>query len=75
MGHTLLQLIQAGDVVRLIIMGVIFLGIGLMISRVGPTQVPKDGQSSAASQPDQKSGNMPAITAAITAAVKTYKNK
>jgi len=75
MGHTLLQLVQAGDVVRLIIMGVIFIGIGFMISRVGPTQVPKDTQPAAASQPDHKSGNMAAVTAAISAAVKTYKNK
>ena len=73
MSHTLLQLIQSGDIVRLIIMAVLFVGIGLMISRVGPTQVPKD--TTAAPQPDQKSGNMSAVTAAISAAVKTYKNK
>ena len=73
MGHTLLHLIQSGDVVRLIIMAVLFVGIGFMISRVGPTQVPKDTQQTTASQPDQKS--MTAITAAISAAVTTYKNK
>jgi len=71
MKSTLLELIQTGDVVRLIIMAVIFIGIGFMISRVGPTQVPKDTQ--AAPQPDHKSGNMTAVTAAISAAVNTYK--
>ena len=73
----LMQMIQNGDIMNLVIMTGLFVMIGIMISAVGKGIAARDAQAAAsASQPEQRAGNNSAVTAAISAAVNTYrKNK
>jgi len=72
---TLMEMIQKGDVFNLIIMAVLFAAITIMIVVIGNGKAAamKEAQASAPAITEQKAGNMTAVTAAITAAVNTYK--
>jgi len=73
----LMQMIQSGDVVNLAIMAGLFIMTGIMISAVGKGIAARDAQAALpAGQAEQRTGNNSAVTAAISAAVNTYrKNK
>jgi len=73
---TIMQMIQQGSVVNLLIMAAIFAVIGIMLSALASGIRARDAQAALpAAQPEQKTNNMPAVTAAITAAVKEFKRK
>ena len=71
----LMKMIQNGDIVNLIIMACLFAAIGIMIRVIGKGIAARDAQAAlpAAVHTEHKPGNMTAVTAAITAAVNTYK--
>jgi len=67
-------MIEQGDVLKLVIMGILFVLMGILISSIGKGKgAVKETQPSASGQVSVKAGNMPAVTAAITAAVNEYR--
>jgi len=71
---TIMEMLQQGEVIRLIGMGIIFIFWIILLNAVGNKPVPKDTNSSHV-QTEQKTGTNPAVIAAITAAVKEYRKK
>ena len=72
---TLIRMIQGGSYVNIVIMMILFIVIGIMISVIGKGIVKRDAQSAlpASAPVEPRTGNNSAVTAAIFAAVKTYK--
>ncbi|MCL2185921.1 MAG: sodium pump decarboxylase subunit gamma [Treponema sp.] len=70
---TIMEMLQQGEVFRLIGMGIIFIFWVILLNAVGNKPVPKDTNSSHVQE--QKTGTSPAVIAAITAAVKEYRKK
>ena len=72
---TLAEMFNQGMYLHLAFMAVIFVVMVFLINAIGgkKTAVDSTAAVSASISIDSKTGNMPAITAAITAAVKEYK--
>jgi Na+-transporting methylmalonyl-CoA/oxaloacetate decarboxylase gamma subunit len=69
---TLLQMVEQGEVLQLVIMGGLFIFMGIMINRIGGKAAGQKGTSNDTSA-SQKADDMPAVTAAITAAVNEHR--
>jgi len=70
---TIMEMIQQGMVSHLIIVGILFVLMGVMISKIDVAKTTTAKEVPADTAAVQKTSNMPAVTAAITAAVNEYR--